>query len=157
MQKKYIPLILIMIAMVVFLTIKNRQVAKSCSLSACPSGTCTLPIPMEAVELKKQGKIGGNKNMLPILLEVGSQTCRSCKKMEPILRELQSVYAEQFKVVFVDLSKNQETVKKYKIESVPTQIFLDAKGTVLFRHSGALSSEEILTRWERLGYKFSGE
>jgi len=40
---------------------------------------------------------------------------------------------------------------------VPTQIFLDAKGTVLFRHSGALSSEEILTRWERLGYKFSGE
>ena len=95
--------------------------------------------------------------MLPILLEVRSQTCRSCKKMEPILRELQSVYAEQFKVVFVDLSKNQETVKKYKVESVPTQIFLDSNGTVLFRHSGELSSEEILARWERLGYKFSGE
>ena len=154
MQKKYIPLILILIAMIVFLTIQNRQVAKSCSLSACPSGTCTLPIPMGEVESKGMGKIGGNKNTLPMLLEVSSKTCRPCKKMEPILRALQSSYTGQLKVIFVDVLENRAVVEKYGIKSVPTQIFFDSKGTILFRHSGVLSSEEILDRWKKLGYTF---
>jgi thioredoxin 1 len=36
---------------------------------------------------------------------------------------------------------------------IPTQIFYDASGEELFRHTGFFSKEYILAKWKELGVK----
>ena len=40
--------------------------------------------------------------------------------------------------------------KKYDVEMIPTQIFFDADGKELFRHTGFFSKEDILAKWKEL-------
>lgn len=89
----------------------------------------------------------------PKMIEFGSKKCIPCKMMEPVLEKLREEYP--FMVVeFVDvwLKENREAGKKYKIESIPTQVFEDPQGKELFRHTGFFSLEEILDKWKELGY-----
>jgi len=37
------------------------------------------------------------------------------------------------------------------VEMIPTQIFLDASGKELFRHTGFFGKEDILAKWKELG------
>jgi thioredoxin 1 len=37
---------------------------------------------------------------------------------------------------------------------IPTQIFFDAEGRELFRHTGFLAKEDILAKWKELGVPF---
>jgi len=49
--------------------------------------------------------------------------------------------------------KNESYAQKYKIEIIPTQIFLDQNEKELFRHQGFFSKEEILAKWKELGFE----
>lgn len=93
---------------------------------------------------------------LPRLVDLGAKKCVPCKKMEPILHELTAEYQGQFDVEFIDVWKkeNREKAMKYKIRSIPTQIYFDAKGKELFRHTGYISKKDILKKWQELGYSF---
>ncbi|RMG83268.1 MAG: thioredoxin, partial [Bacteroidetes bacterium] len=108
---------------------------------------------------------GGNSNAkkqsgkLPKLIDFGAERCRACKRMAPILEELKKNYSDKFQTEFVDvwIRKNLPKARKYKIEMIPTQIFLDANGKELWRHVGFISKEDILKRWAELGYKFESK
>lgn len=93
---------------------------------------------------------------LPKLLDLGAHTCIPCKKMAPILAALTQEYKGVFDVEFIDVwqPENKEKAKAHGIESIPTQIFFDAKGKELWRHVGFISKEEILAQWQQLGYDF---
>jgi thioredoxin 1 len=54
-------------------------------------------------------------------------------------------------VEFIDIWKNPGAGEKYAVEMIPTQIFFDAEGKELFRHTGFLAKEEILAKWKELG------
>jgi thioredoxin 1 len=90
---------------------------------------------------------------LPKLVDLGAKACIPCKKMAPILDELTTEYKGVFDVEFIDvwMPENQEKAKAYGIKSIPTQIFLDAKGKELARHEGFISKEDILKKWQELG------
>jgi thioredoxin 1 len=96
------------------------------------------------------------QKVLPKLVDLGAKTCIPCKKMAPILEELKKEYAGIFEVEFIDVSDkaNAESVTKYKIELIPTQVFLDAAGKELWRHQGFFSKEEILAKWKELKFDF---
>lgn len=89
--------------------------------------------------------------VLPKLLDLGSDQCVPCKAMAPILEEIRKEYAGKFDVEFVDVWKNPEVAQKEMVEIIPTQIFRDASGKELYRHTGFLGKEDILAKWQELG------
>jgi thioredoxin 1 len=88
---------------------------------------------------------------LPRLVDLGADKCIPCKAMAPILADLKNNYAGRLDVEFIDVWKNPDAAKPYKIKLIPTQIFYDAKGKERFRHQGFFSKEDILAKWKELG------
>jgi len=92
-----------------------------------------------------------SNNSLPRLLDLGADKCVPCKMMAPILDELKVEYTEVFRVEFIDVWKNPDAAKPFKIKVIPTQIFFDPDGNELFRHEGFYGREDILAKWRELG------
>jgi len=113
----------------------------------------------------KQGKgesrggaaASGSRGALPRLVDLGAGKCIPCKKMAPILEELRKEYAGRMEVEFIDVWKDPDAGKAYGIEMIPTQIFYDANGTELFRHTGFFGKEDILGKWKELGVELKSE
>jgi thioredoxin 1 len=94
---------------------------------------------------------------LPRLVDLGADKCIPCKAMAPILKELKAEYEGRMEVEFIDVWKNPDAGKAYKINLIPTQIFFDAAGKELFRHEGFVSKKDILAKWKKLGVDFKAE
>jgi len=93
---------------------------------------------------------------LPKLLDLGATKCIPCKMMAPILEDLKKEYAGRMNVEFIDVWENENAGNEYKVEIIPTQIFYDATGKELFRHTGFFGKEDILAKWKELGVDLSG-
>jgi thioredoxin 1 len=94
---------------------------------------------------------------LPLLLELGSDSCIPCRKMMPILKQLKIEYEGRLRVQFIDVMKDREAVNRYQISVIPTQIFYDVGGNELFRHEGFFPKEDILIKWKELGLQLEKE
>ena len=92
---------------------------------------------------------------LPKLLDLGAGKCIPCKMMAPILEGLKTEYAGKMEVQFVDVWLDPGAGKQYGVEMIPTQIFYDADGKELFRHTGFFGKEDILGKWKELGVDFA--
>lgn len=88
---------------------------------------------------------------LPRLLELGSDSCRPCQMMQPILAELRKEYPGKLQVDFIDVWKDESAGQRYKVQAIPTQIFFDAQGKEIFRHVGFYPKDEILAKFKKLG------
>lgn len=110
-----------------------------------------------AVALKEKNKptppVTVAAKPLPKLLDLGAGKCIPCKMMAPILEELKKECADKFVTEFIDVWQNEDAAKKHGVETIPTQIFFDATGKELFRHTGFFSKEDILAKWKELGVK----
>lgn len=119
---------------------------KSCALTLASAKSNETPIRTnEKQEVK-----------LPRMIDLGAKKCIPCKMMAPILEELEKEYDGILIVKFIDvwLPENAVEAEKYKIETIPTQIFFDKDGKELWRHEGFISKEDILKQWKSLGYDF---
>ena len=77
-------------------------------------------------------------------IELGSVNCIPCRQMQPIMKEIAAEYSDQVRVVFYDVWKNPAPGEYYKIQLIPTQVFLDERGNELFRHVGVFPKDEIV-------------
>jgi thioredoxin 1 len=71
--------------------------------------------------------------------------------MAPILAELKKEYAGTFEIEFIDVWKNPNAGKEYGVQMIPTQIFYDAEGKELARHTGFMGKEAILAQFKEMG------
>lgn len=94
---------------------------------------------------------GADATKLPRLVDLGADKCIPCKAMMPVLADLKTNYVGLLEVEFIDVWKNPDAGKPYKIKLIPTQIFFDAKGKERFRHEGFFGKEDILAKWKELG------
>lgn len=94
---------------------------------------------------------------LPRLVDVGADKCIPCIKMAPILDQLREDFSGKLEVKFVDAWKNREEAASYHVQMIPTQIFFAADGNELYRHTGFYGREDILKKWQELGYQFNGK
>lgn len=87
------------------------------------------------------------------MLDLGAKKCIPCKMMAPILVELEKEYKDKAAIVFIDVwqKENQEYVKRFKIRSIPTQIFFDKDGREISRHVGFLDKQSIMSTLKKLG------
>lgn len=90
---------------------------------------------------------------LPRLVDLGADKCIPCKMMAPVLEELKKEFAGKLVVDFIDVWKNPDAGKPYKIKLIPTQIFYDSNDKELFRHEGFFSKNDILAKWKEFGIK----
>ncbi|HSA95645.1 MAG TPA: thioredoxin family protein [Acidobacteriota bacterium] len=84
-------------------------------------------------------------------LELGADRCIPCKKMQPIMKEIAAAFPDRVQVVFYDVWKDSAPAEKYRIQLIPTQVFLDQKGQEIARHVGLFPKEEILDLLKKHG------
>ena len=101
--------------------------------------------------------VAAEPSKLPRLVDLGADKCIPCKAMAPILKDLKTEYAGRMDVEFIDVWKNPDAGKAYKIKLIPTQIFFDASGKERFRHEGFYGKEDILGKWKELGADLKGK
>lgn len=85
------------------------------------------------------------------MIDLGADECVPCKLMAPIIEELKKEYAGRADIIFIDVWKNPKETKKYGIRAIPTQIFFDAQGREVHRHTGFLDKARIVEILTRLG------
>ena len=79
----------------------------------------------------------------PMLIEFGSTSCASCVEMGTLLYRVKQEYP-QSAIYFVEVHNDQLATRDYKIQMIPTQIYLDAKGGESYRHIGIVSYEQLI-------------
>jgi thioredoxin 1 len=84
-------------------------------------------------------------------IELGADRCIPCKAMQPIMKEIAGEYAGKIQVVFYDVWKDPAPARKYGIQLIPTQVFIDQSGREIFRHVGLFPKAEILDMLEEKG------
>ena len=124
MNKLNIHFILILITLL-SLAACNKQESKPESNSSAGNNTTT------------------NVNHKIEFIELGSVNCIPCRQMQPVMSSIEKKYKGLVKVTFHDVWKDNAPAKKYAIELIPTQVFLDSQGKELMRHQGFYAEEEI--------------
>ncbi len=77
-----------------------------------------------------------------ILVDFGAEWCPPCKKMEPVLKSLQTKYADKFKLVKVDGGRDEDILKQYQVTALPVFI-LFKNGKQVWRKEGVVEEKEI--------------
>ena len=90
---------------------------------------------------------------LPTLVDFGSTTCEPCKAMVPILDSIEKQYKDKVVVKFVNVYTDFTNTQKYNIRTIPTQIFFDSTGKVIYRHEGVLYENKIIQKLVEMGVK----
>ncbi len=92
-------------------------------------------------------KIGNGK---PTILAFGMSHCYSCIAMSKVFAQVLQEYPE-FQIYAIDGQKERIISRDiYKLKEMPTQIFFDAQGNEVFRHTGAYKKpvlDIILKKW----------
>ena len=156
MKSKWVKNILtvVVLAVAVVFVVEMRKQKGDCG--SCVGVDCSLP---DAKPCASPSAVPEEQKpqLPPLLLDLGADKCIPCKMMMPILEKLETAYAGQLEVQFIDVWKNRDAGAQYGIRSIPTQIFFDAEGKELFRHEGFFAREDILAKWKELGFEFEGQ
>jgi thioredoxin 1 len=128
---------------------------------ACEDGVCTIPADRIAAKVTGPQTVPftppaqtNTERPLPQLIDFGAGQCAACKMMDVVLDELARDYAGKLTVRYVDIHEQEAVTKQHAIRMIPTQVFLDAQGNELFRHEGFISKDDILKKWNELGFEF---
>jgi len=84
-------------------------------------------------------------------IELGADRCIPCKAMQPIMKEIAKEYKGKIQVVFYDVWKDPRPGRHYRIQLIPTQVFIDQNGKEIFRHVGFYPKHEILEMLKEKG------
>lgn len=82
------------------------------------------------------------KSKKTVLVDFYATWCGPCKTLKPIIEEI-SKENEKIKIVEIDVDKNNNLVRKYNIQAMPT-IIVFKDGEEITRNIGAIPKEEIL-------------
>jgi len=77
-----------------------------------------------------------------VLVDVGAEWCPPCKKMEPVILQLQTELSSKFKLLKVDGGNDIDVMKHIKADALPTFIIYK-NGKEIWRDFGIVSKEII--------------
>ncbi len=85
------------------------------------------------------------RELMPALIELGSERCLPCRMMEPVIEKVKDQYKEKLKIIVYDVMTGQGkfAADTFGVKVIPTQVFLDNKGREYYRHQGYLPFEEV--------------
>ncbi len=86
---------------------------------------------------------------VPILIDFYATWCAPCKKVAPVLEELQQQYQGKVKIYKVNIDKEKELAGVFGVSSVPTFLFIPSKGKPTMA-KGALPKETFQQAFHEL-------
>lgn len=137
-----------LIAAVIFSAVPAQSAVKKSTPKVKTGALCPTPLPKKTAAKPAAKKTQKAPKKLPRLVDLGATKCIPCKMMAPILEQLGKEYKGKLKVEFIDVWENRSAGEKYKINSIPTQIFYDANGKEFYRHVGFFPKEDILAKFK---------
>lgn len=78
-----------------------------------------------------------------VLVDFYSDSCVPCKRLSPVLAEIEEELSDKLKVVKINLNFDGELAEKYEVQAAPTLLFFKDGGEVS-RLRGAVKKAEIL-------------
>jgi len=80
-----------------------------------------------------------------VLIDFGAEWCPPCRKMEPVLSELQTELKDKFKLVKVDGGINTNIMQLQNVNALPTFIIYKS-GKEVWRKQGVVEKNELLAQ-----------
>jgi thioredoxin 1 len=129
---------------------------------AAPATAASAPVSPDAAKAQSaaEGTVLVTDNLdidfskhLITFIELGADKCIPCKAMQPIMKEIAAEYKGQVQVVFYDVWKNPEPGRKYGIQLIPTQVFMDKTGKEISRHVGLFPKPELVEFLKKQGIR----
>lgn len=77
-----------------------------------------------------------------VIADFYSDSCIPCKRLSPILAEIEEELSDRVKLVKININFDTELAEKYEVQSVPSVLFFK-KGEEAARLSGAIKKAEI--------------
>lgn len=87
----------------------------------------------------------------PALIEFGAETCSQCKRMKAVLDGVSQRYKGRAHVVQVNVNRDREVTRQFRIMVIPTLVFFDAKGREVGRSYGFMDEVKVARRLYELG------
>ncbi len=78
-----------------------------------------------------------------VLADFYSDSCVPCKRLSPVLADIEAKFADKIKVVKININFDGELAEKYEVQAAPTLIFFK-NGEEVSRLRGAVKKEEIV-------------
>lgn len=79
---------------------------------------------------------------IPVIIEFGTEGCGPCKKIKPILEELEKELEGKAEIYFFDIGKSQAKAIEYEVLSIP-QILIFKDGNLLEKIFGEQKKENL--------------
>lgn len=102
--------------------------------------------PLEAADVKAQLSVDKYKAFTNsadvVLIDFGAEWCPPCKKMEPVLAQLQKDMPNQFSLIKVDGGIDTDVMKAMNVEALPVFIIYK-KGKEVWRKQGVVELAEL--------------
>ena len=88
----------------------------------------------------------------PVLVDFHATWCRTCQLLEPVLDELARSWADEIRIVSVDVERHPGATRRHHVRSIPTLVLFD-KGVEQDRLVDVIRRQRI-DDWlhEHLGY-----
>lgn len=85
------------------------------------------------------------QSSLPVLVDCWAPWCGPCRAVGPILDSLAKSYKGRLKIAKINVDENPGTGSKYRIQSIPTMLFVK-NGNLVDQVTGALPKEALEAR-----------
>ncbi len=89
------------------------------------------------------------KSDIPVVVDFGAQWCGPCRKLAPILEQLQNEFSGKVKFVKIDADKNTQSAKEYGVLSLPS-ILIFKDGEVKEQMAGMMPKSAIMGNIKKL-------
>jgi thioredoxin 1 len=87
----------------------------------------------------------------PMVVDFGSNSCIPCRQLRPVLQKVRKDHEGRLEVLIIEIQKNQQLAAEYRIQVMPTVVFIDKAGKEVFRHQGFMSEEKIKEQLAKMG------
>jgi thioredoxin len=81
---------------------------------------------------------------IPVLVDFNATWCGPCKKLKPILAEIEKEYAGKIKVVAIDVDENKSLAESMKVTNIPLLIYYK-KGKVEMNIEGFTDKARLVS------------
>ncbi len=79
----------------------------------------------------------------PVLVDFYSDSCVPCKRIKPLLSELEEIYADKLDIVTVNVNYDRELAQVYEVQAVPTLIVFN-DGNETDRMRGVVNRRQLV-------------
>lgn len=101
----------------------------------------------EILKIHEGNKTKVFRSKKPVIVDVYSQKCPSCMKLQPLFEELRKEYGDQYRFATLEV-KDDNLTDYFHIKTIPTILFIK-DGEEVGRHTGTLSKKKFRAEIQR--------